>query len=175
VFRTFQGWTALSEMRPDDGGLHVVPIPSAIAYVMVRDLARDLGLLDEPDEPPDDWSSMGGGPGVADEVLRPALVPIPAVEPGDTVWWHGDLIHSVADAANDIRWSNVMYIGVAPGCERNDRYVPTMFERFERGASPIDFPAEDVEVDFVGRAGPADLDAVGRRQFGLGAEPVRPA
>ena len=27
VFRTFQGWTALSEMRPEDGVLHVVPIP----------------------------------------------------------------------------------------------------------------------------------------------------
>ena len=27
AFRTFQGWTALSEMRPTDGVLHVIPIP----------------------------------------------------------------------------------------------------------------------------------------------------
>jgi hypothetical protein len=30
VFRTFQGWTALSEMHPADGVLHVVPIPAAV-------------------------------------------------------------------------------------------------------------------------------------------------
>ena len=42
VFRTFQGWTALSDMRPTDGVLHVVPIPSAMAYVLLRALQDDV-------------------------------------------------------------------------------------------------------------------------------------
>src|SRR5690349_16597323 len=36
AFRTFQGWTALSDMAPTEGVLHVVPIPSAMAYVLLR-------------------------------------------------------------------------------------------------------------------------------------------
>jgi hypothetical protein len=36
VFRTFQGWTALSDMIPGQGLLHVVPIPEAMAYVLLR-------------------------------------------------------------------------------------------------------------------------------------------
>ena len=42
AFRTFQGWTALSDMRPTDGVLHVVPIPSAMAYVLLRALQDDV-------------------------------------------------------------------------------------------------------------------------------------
>jgi hypothetical protein len=163
VFRTFQGWTALSEMQPDDGVLHIVPIPDAIAYLLLAGIAGELGLLGVPEPAPRRVT--------ADDVLLPALVPIPAVEPGDTVWWHGDLVHSVGDASNHERWGNVMYVGAAPPCERNDRYASTMLDRFVRGASPVDFPPEDHEVDFVGRAGLADLDAEGRRRFGLAATP----
>jgi hypothetical protein len=159
VFRTFQGWTALSEMRPDDGVLHVVPIPAAVGYRLVHGLAGELGLLGEPVAAP--------RRDAADDLLTRALVPIPPVEPGDTVWWHGDLYHSVADATNDARWGNVMYIGAAPRCPRNDVYRSTAFDRFARGASPIDFPADDFEVDFTGRATVDDLNARGRAQFGL--------
>ena len=94
-------------------------------------------------------------------------MPIPPVAPGDTVWWHGDLYHSVGDAANDSRWGNVMYIGAAPRCPRNDVYTSTMFDRFVRGASPVDFPSDDFEVDFNGRATIDDLNETGRAQFGL--------
>lgn len=159
IFRTFQGWTALSEMRPEDGVLHLIPIPTAAAYMFLRGVAGELGLLGgDPEAAPVRFQ--------ADDLLLRALVPIPAVRPGDTVWWHGDLIHSVADASNDERWGNVLYIGAAPGCDRNDAYQASMYERFVSGRSPVDFPAEDFEVDFVDRAGPDDLDAVGRRLFG---------
>jgi hypothetical protein len=161
IFRTFQGWTALSEMHPDDGVLHLVPIPTAAAYLLVRGIAGELGLLDgDPEPAPRRFR--------ADDLLLRALVPIPAVEPGDTVWWHGDVIHSVADATNDTRWGNVMYIGAAPSCPRNDAYRATTFDRFERGASPIDFPDEDFEVDFTGRPTVADLGPVAREHFGIG-------
>lgn len=160
VFRTFQGWTALSEMRPDDGVLHVVPIPRAAAYMVLRGIAGELGLLGGAPEPAPQRFR-------ADDLLLPALVPIPSVEPGDTVWWHGDVIHSVADAANETRWGNVMYIAATPSCPRNDAYRASMFERFERGLSPHDFPDEHFEADFVGRPTVDDLDATGRAHFGL--------
>jgi hypothetical protein len=163
VFRAFQGWTALSEMHPCDGVLHLAAVPNAAAYSLVKGIADELGVEAEPTPAP-----RRAGP---DELVLPALRPIPAVEPGDTVWWHGDLFHSVADASNDTRWGNVMYIGSSPRCERNDRYVETSFERFQRGTSPLDYPIEDFEVDFRGRAGIDDLNRTGRQQFGL--EPIR--
>ena len=163
VFRTFQGWTALSEMRPADGVLHLAPIPRATAYVLVKGIAEELGLLGEPAPAP-----RRARP---DDLVSPALQPIPAVEPGDAVWWHGDVFHSVADASNDTRWGNVMYIGCSPRCARNERYAVSMLDRFDRGASPLDFPEEDFEVDFIGRATRDDLNTRGRQQFGL--EPIR--
>jgi len=159
VFRTFQGWTALSEMHPTDGVLHVVPIPAAVCYRLVHGLAGELGLFGDPVPAP--------RRDAADELLTQAIVPIPVVEPGDTVWWHGDLYHLVGDATNDSRWGNVIYIGAAPGCPRNDAYRATMLDRFVRGASPVDFPADDFEVDFAGRATVDDLNDTGRAQFGL--------
>ena len=57
AFRTFQGWTALSEMDNDQGVLHTVPIPKAMAYLMLRPLLDDVaddemcGVATEPDVP----------------------------------------------------------------------------------------------------------------------------
>ncbi len=163
VFRTFQGWTALSEMQPVDGVLHLAPVPRAAAYTLVKGIADELGLEGEPTPAP-----RRAHP---DDLLSPALRPIPGVEPGDTVWWHGDVFHSVADASNDSRWGNVMYIGSAPRCPRNDRYAASMLDRFDRGLSPLDFPEEDFEAEFVDRATRDDLNSLGRQQFGL--EPIR--
>lgn len=162
VFRTFQGWTALSEMRPEDGVLRILPIPAAAAYLLLRGIAGELGLLGGDAEPAPVRFR-------ADDLLLPALSPIPAVEPGDTVWWHGDLIHSVDDAANQTRWGNVMYIAATPSCPRNDAYRSSMLERFVGGLSPLDFPDEHFEAGFEGRPTVADLDAVGRGHFGLPA------
>jgi hypothetical protein len=160
VFRTFQGWTALSHMQPGDGVLHVVPIPAAAGYRLVDGLACEAGAFGNQPVPAPRRDR-------GDELLARALVPIPPVEPGDTVWWHGDLFHSVADAATDVRWGNVMYIGAAPRCPRNDAYRPSLYPRFVAGVSPIDFPDDAFEADFVGRATPHDLNATGRAQFGV--------
>jgi hypothetical protein len=157
VFRTFQGWTALSETRPEDGGLSIVPVPSSAAYLLVASIARELGGPAEPAP-----ARVGNDP-----LFAPALVSMPTVYPGDTVWWHGDLVHAVADATNDTRWSNVMYIGSSPRCPRNDAYAATMFERFVSGRSPVDFPPDDFETTMVGRPTPDDLNARGRRQFAV--------
>ncbi len=160
VFRTFQGWTALSDMHPADGVLHAIPIPLAAAYMLVRGIAGELGLLgDESEAAPQRFR--------ADDLLMRAMVPIPPVGPGDTVWWHGDIIHSVAEASNQDRWGNVMYIAVTPACPRNDVYRSSMLDRFQGGLSPLDFPEEHFEADFSGRPSVDDLNTIGRVHFGL--------
>lgn len=164
AFRTFQGWTALSDMTPDQGVLHVVPIPSAMAYLLLRALQDDV--------PDDDLCGAANGQALAvterwHPTLLPALTPIPAVEPGDTVWWHADLVHSVGDVAGQRGWANVMYIPASPHCAKNTAYAERCGQAFLAGASPADFAAEDYEAGWSGRATEDDLNEVGRRQLAL--------
>ena len=42
MFRTYQGWTALSRQGPGDGTLNLVPIASAMAWVILRALQDDV-------------------------------------------------------------------------------------------------------------------------------------
>ena len=50
---------------------------------------------------------------------------------------------------------------------RTRTYARLCGEAFVEGRSPGDFAAEDYEVDFVNRAGLADLNDTGRRQLVL--------
>ena len=164
AFRTFQGWTALSEMQPTEGVLHTVPIPSAMAYLLLRALQDDVA--------DDDLCGAANGQALPvsaewHPVLMPALTPIPAVEPGDTVWWHGDMIHSVGPVRNQQGWGNVMYIPASPYCEKNAAYAAECGQAFLKGVSPSDFAAEDYEVDWAGRPAPDELNATGRAQLAL--------
>ena len=166
AFRTFQGWTALSDMQPTDGVLHVAPIPSAMAYVLLRALQDDVA--------PDDLCNAANGQALPisekwHSVLLPALCPIPAVEPGDSAWWHCDLIHSVADVSTHERWGNVLYIPSSPYCEKNATYAAACGQAFLAGKSPPDFAPEDYEVNWRGRGTLGDLNLEGRRQLGLQA------
>jgi hypothetical protein len=164
AFRTFQGWTALSDMAPTEGVLHTVPIPSAMSYLLLRALQDDVAE--------DDLCGAVNGQALPiserwHPVLMPALTPIPAVGPGDTVWWHGDMIHSVGAVQNQRGWGNVMYIPASPYCEKNAVYAQLCGKAFLAGTSPADFAAEDYEVNWVGRPGVDDLNATGRAQLGL--------
>lgn len=164
VFRTFQGWTALSDMIAGQGLLHVVPIPEAMAYILLRPLLDDI---------PDD-ELCGVAPGrvlpVSEKwhpLLMEALSSIPPLEAGDSVWWHCDVIHSVAPVENQQGWGNVMYIPAAPLCEKNLAYARTVKIALEQGASPGDFPREDYERDWSGRFTLSDLNAHGKRALGM--------
>ncbi len=164
AFRTFQGWTALSEMRNDQGVLHTVPIPKAMAYMMLRPLLADV---------PED-SMCGVKPNrtfPATEqwhgLLMDALSAIPSVQPGDSVWWHCDMIHSVAPVQNQQGWGNVMYIPAAPWCGKNESYARLVREAFLAGRSPFDFPEEHYEVSWANRFQPGRLNEIGRRGLGL--------
>ncbi|HDI6069713.1 TPA: DUF1479 family protein, partial [Escherichia coli] len=164
VFRTFQGWTALSDMLPGQGLLHVVPIPEAMAYVLLRPLLDDV---------PED-ELCGVAPGrvlpVSEQwhpLLIEALTSIPKLEAGDSVWWHCDVIHSVAPVENQQGWGNVMYIPAAPMCEKNLAYAHKVKAALEKGASPGDFPREDYETNWEGRFTLADLNIHGKRALGM--------
>lgn len=164
VFRTFQGWTALSDMIVGQGLLHVVPIPEAMAYILLRPLLDDV---------PED-ELCGVAPGrvlpVSEKwhpLLMEALSSIPPLEAGDSVWWHCDVIHSVAPVENQQGWGNVMYIPAAPLCEKNLAYARKVKIALEQGASPGDFPREDYERDWSGRFTLSDLNAHGKRALGM--------
>ena len=120
VFRTFQGWTALSDMAHDQGVLHTVPIPEAMAYLMLRPLLADVAdddmcgtTVNQVFPAIEKWHPL----------LMRALSGIPDVQAGDSVWWHCDMIHSVAPVEDQQGWGNVMYIPAAPWCPRNERYA----------------------------------------------------
>ncbi|MFF4541116.1 DUF1479 domain-containing protein [Streptomyces aureus] len=164
VFRTFQGWTALSDMDADQGVLHTVPIPEVMAYLLLRPLLPDV---------PED-SMCGVRPNQVFPVtkrwhpdLYRALSPIPDVKAGDSVWWHCDMIHSVAPVENQQGWGNVMYIPAAPWCARNEKYAADVRHAFTTGSSPSDFPEEHYERSWNGRFTVDQLNGTGRRGLGL--------
>jgi hypothetical protein len=164
AFRTFQGWTALSDMDHDQGVLHTVPVPEAMAYLMLRPLL--------PDVPEDDMCGVTTNQVFpASEKWHPlllkALSGIPDVKAGDSVWWHCDMIHSVAPVTDQKGWGNVMYIPAAPWCPRNEQYAKSVRDAFLTGSSPSDFPEEHYERSWSGRFDPADLNETGRRGLGL--------
>ncbi|KIF60333.1 DUF1479 domain-containing protein [Pseudomonas fluorescens] len=164
AFRTFQGWTALSDMRADQGVLHTLPIPAAMAYMLLRPLLDDV---------PDD-ELCGVAPGKVlpvSEKWHPLLIKglssIPDVQAGDSVWWHCDVIHSVAAVEDQQGWGNVMYVPAAPMCPKNRRYAKDVFMAFEKGESPGDFPRENYETTWKGKFVTGQLTAIGRRGLGL--------
>lgn len=164
AFRTFQGWTALSDMDHDQGVLHTVPIPEAMGYLMLRP------LLDDVDD--DDMCGVTVNQVFpANEKWHPlllqALSGIPDVKAGDSVWWHADMIHSVAPVQNQQGWGNVMYTPAAPWCPRNQTYAASVLEAFRTGSSPSDFPDENYERQWANRFQEPDLNETGRRGLGI--------
>jgi Gig2-like len=164
AFRTFQGWTALCDMAHDQGVLHTVPIPEAMGYLMLRPLLADV--------PEDDMCGVTVNQVFPvsrewHEPLLPALAGLPDIQAGDSVWWHCDMIHSVAPVTSQQGWGNVMYIPAAPWCPRNERYAESVRAAFLTGMSPSDFPAEHYERDWDNRTRLTDLNAAGRRGLGI--------
>lgn len=164
MFRTYQGWAALTRQGPNDGTLRLIPIVEGISYVLLRALQGDVAEDD----------LCGAAPGRAlavsrewHEDLLAGMVSIPEVEPGDTVFWHTDICHAVADKHAGTEYASVIYIGSAPDCAKNRAYLPRQKEAFLAGRSAPDFAPMDFEVDFVGRATERDLTPLGRVQMGF--------
>ena len=164
MFRTFQGWTALTSQGPSDGTLSLIPIANSMSYILLRALQDDI---------PTD-SLCNATPGrpllISNEYhkdLLEGLVSIQEVKPGDTVWWHPEVVHAVADKHTGKNYSNVMFIGASPQCPKNLDYAKRQTENFLLGKSPPDFAAEDYEVDFNGRFTVEELSTLGRTQMAL--------
>jgi hypothetical protein len=163
MFRTFQGWTALTPQGPGDGTLNLVPVADAMGWMLLRALQDDVA--------DDDLCGARAGRAMVvskahHAMLLGAYVPIPKVKAGDTVWWHPDVLHGVEDVHTGSGYSNVMYIGAAPDCAKNRAFLALQRPAFEAGRSSPDFAPEDYEVDFEGRFTPQDLTSLGRRQMG---------
>ena len=164
MFRTFQGWTALTPQGPSDGTLSLAPTTHAIGYMLLRALQEDV--------PADELcgAQPGKALGVSEQWHKPLLdcmVSIPQMQPGDTIWWHTDTVHSVGDHHQGKEYANVIYIGATPGCAKNQAYLKGQAAAFLAGKSAPDFAAEDYEVDFKGRATLEDLTDIGKAQLGL--------
>jgi len=167
MFRMFQGWTALTRQGKGDGTLQLIPIANSMMYVLLRALQEDV--------PEDDL--CGAAPGRAlsinphyHSLLREALSSIPLMEPGDTVFWHSDVVHAVENEHRGSGYSNVMYISSTPGCAKNTAYLAKQAPAFLSGKTPPDFAPDDFEVDFTGRGTEIDLTPLGRSQLGLSQE-----
>ena len=162
MFRTFQGWTALTPQGPGDGTLSLLPIAKSISYFLLRALQKDVAEDDLCGATP--GRALGASQEWHKEILE-GLISIPEVEPGDTVWWHPDVIHSVANEHQGDHYANVIYVGASPVCAKNEAYARRQADAFYSGRSAPDFAAEDYEVNFEGRATVDDLTELGRRQL----------
>ena len=164
VFRTFQGWTALTEQGPNDGTLQLIPISKGIAYVLTRALLNDV------QENELCGSKLGRALSVNKDyhsLLLKGLVSIPKMKPGDTVWWHPDVVHAVEDKHSGKNYSNVVYVGATPYCKKNLDYTKKQSKKFLEGKSPPDFAAEDYETNYKGRIKLEDLSSLAKKQLAL--------
>ena len=164
VFRTFQGWTALTEQGPNDGTLQLIPIAKAMAYILTRALLDDV--------PKDELcgSKLGKALSVNKEyhsLLLEGLISIPNMKPGDTVWWHPDVVHAVEDKHLGKNYSNVVYVGSTPYCKKNIDYVQKQAKKFLKGESPPDFAAEDFETNYKGRIKIENLTLLAKKQLAI--------
>ena len=121
AFRSFQGWTALTAQGKGDGTLQVIPfLKEATSYLMLRPFLDDV--------PYEDWCGSLAKKAFNvnkewHEPLLKGLCSIPKLQPGDTVFCHPDLIHSVEQKHDGDDYSNVMFIGTIPHCEKNKKYI----------------------------------------------------
>ncbi|KAF3992870.1 hypothetical protein FT663_00780 [Candidozyma haemuli var. vulneris] len=168
IFRAYQGWLAVSKVAPKEGSILFGPlVKEATAYWMMSP------FFDEDDNLLLDSSLPGTFPGKSQEFnnethpglrLDDLMVPVPAVRPGDMVFWHCDLIHAVDSVHQGTQDSSVFYIPSAPLCNINVKYAAVQRESFLKGLAGPDFPGFPnvvAETKHVGRATPEDVEATG--------------
>ncbi|KAJ6596182.1 hypothetical protein DFH09DRAFT_1134322 [Mycena vulgaris] len=184
VFRTFQGWLALSKTGPQQGTLKLPrrapfecilnppPVFRPLVPANSEDILDaknwefDISTPDFPGIFVGENDSRFSGPHPTNElhphlVLDMTMTPVPAVNPGDTVFWHCDVVHSVEQEHTGSEDS----AGV-PG-PANARYVARQKEEFLKGLPPPDFPVTIAGVGFIGLGKDQDVEGPGRKAMGL--------
>ncbi|MEC7357330.1 MAG: YbiU family protein, partial [Verrucomicrobiota bacterium] len=144
--------------------LSLIPISNSIGFLLMRALQDDIDDDDLCKALP--GHALSATPEYHKDILG-GLISIPQVNPGDTVWWHPDIIHSVADEHSGSEYANVIYIGASPKCLKNESYARIQSKKFLNGESPSDFAPENYEIDFKGRAKLEDLTELGLTQMAL--------
>ncbi|TFY82741.1 hypothetical protein EWM64_g1272 [Hericium alpestre] len=172
VFRTFQGWLALSETAPHQGTLKLFPdVLLSNAYTILRPFFRpraasvacdpldpqnweyDISSPDFPGIYKTDRGFTGPRPNLQSHPhlrLDETMISVPKVHPGDMVFWHCDLVHSVESEHTGQDDSAVMYIPAVPLTPQNRDYVEKQRETFVQGLTPPDFPTASPEALYTG-------------------------
>ena len=164
AFRAFQGWLSMSNSGPGTGTLKVLPLlKEPTAYLLLRPFLADVKENQMPGCVPSKTFQLSRKwhPDLYD-----SLISIPKMFPGDTIWWHPDLIHSVEQEHQGNEANSVLYIPAAPDCPINRIYLRKMRHSFVLGQSPPDFPENNYELDFKDKAGMADVSNIGRKLMG---------
>ena len=168
AFRAFQGILSLSNSEPGAGTLKVLPLlKETTAYLMIRPFLSDVNSNQMPGCAPSKLFqiSQKWHPDIHDE-----LISIPKLYPGDTVWWHPDLVHSVETEHVGNEANSLMNIPVAPDCPINRVYLRKLRHSFVLGKTPPDFTENDFEVSYDDRARINDLTNIGRKLMGWGVD-----
>ncbi|KAF5367135.1 hypothetical protein D9758_003872 [Tetrapyrgos nigripes] len=183
IFRTFQGWLAMSETAPTQGTLKVFPdVLLSNAYLILRPFFRPLVPSDSSEiMDPKNWEfdiSSADFPGIIPRdggytgprptpelhphlLLDKTMTSVPKVMPGDAVFWHCDVVHSVEEEHTGTEDSAAM-----PACPLNEAYVQRQKECFLQGIRPPDFPQGTEK--FSGTGKPENLlSPMGIKAMGL--------
>jgi len=163
VFRSYQGWVALTPQGANCGTVQLVPSSRCVAWLFLNMLQSSLNNDDQVAPLPIEAYMLNPE---KHALLIRGLCSLPQLNAGDTVWWHPDAVHAVEHNNNASIPSSVAYLGIAPDCERNRRYMRTQFASFKQGLSPPDFPACDIEKHYQNRATEAHLSVIGAQQMG---------
>ncbi|THH13880.1 hypothetical protein EW146_g6392 [Bondarzewia mesenterica] len=197
IFRTFQGWLAMSETAPHEGTLKVFPdVIASNAYTILRPFFRPVAspISQDPLDPrnweyenedistPDfpgiykhDVGFIGPRPTTESHPhmkLDETMTSVPKVYPGDMVFWHCDVVHSVEEEHTGSGDSAVMYIPAVPMTAQNATYIQRQKETFLQGVTPPDFPKVSPEAIYPAGIGkPEDIvGPLGRRAMGFQIE-----
>ncbi|GAM37370.1 hypothetical protein TCE0_023f07239 [Talaromyces pinophilus] len=154
VFRAFQGWTALTPAAPRSGSILLFPhIQMAVAYVLLRPFFRPPESGDIMDA--SKWTFDADQPWFPGTFLQQSqllsrsshphlrledcLVASPSMRPGDSVWWHSDMIHAVDTEHLGQENAAAVFIPACPTTPINKEYIKTQKEASLAGRPPPDY------------------------------------
>ncbi|RFU27655.1 hypothetical protein B7463_g8682, partial [Scytalidium lignicola] len=191
VLRSFQGWTALTTAGKQEGSLLLYPnVKVAIAYLLLRPFFSPPNSSSEEDIlDASKWTFDANTPwfpGTFRETsqyaslishphlkMRECMVHIPTMHPGDTIWWHADMIHAVEVDHFGSGDSSVAYVAATPTTDTNVKYIKGQLKSFlDGGRAPEDFWSADLvpESEYQGYLGEGGIlsGEQGRKAMGFG-------
>ncbi|KAL3481914.1 hypothetical protein BJX99DRAFT_269416 [Aspergillus californicus] len=194
VFRSFQGWTALSSSGAEFGRSSLAIFPNlklAQAYVLLRPFFKppsgggdgtnasdpaawvfdDSGAFPGAAKGRSQWVVDGTHPHLQ---LEKTLTMTPHINPGDAVFWHSDVIHAVDPANNTEQTATVLYIPAVPLTRNNVTYLKKQRDALlANGQIPPDFNTRSGKSEearykgWIDAAGAIGGSPEGRRAYGL--------